>query len=405
MPPSLKWLSRLADTVGTLAIPLLKFDWATIRRLLAVNSLFDATRIVGNFSNMKDLIFHVDMKVAASSPVPLPAKPTGLPAHFTFRSETFNTAHWMAERRFTAIVALRDGHITHEDYFLGTGREDLRISWSMAKSVLSAAFGVAVTKGTIPSIDLGVIDFVPLLKGTAYDGATIKNVLQMASGVRFNEDYLDYDSDINRMGRVLALGQSMDGFAASLKTRDREPGARTHYVSIDTHVLGMVLRAATGQGADEYVSEHILGRLGLEGDAYYLSDREKNPFVLGGLNMRTRDYARFGLMFAQKGQLNGQQIVSEAWISESTANSAPPPIDEVAGTDDGLLGYGYQWWVAPKPRKGEFFAHGIYGQFIYIDQTRKTVIATNAADLGFTEGDGRVTLEHIAFFRAIADQG
>jgi len=227
----------------------------------------------------------------------------------------------------------------------------------------------------------------------------------MASGVRFNEDYLDYDSDINRMGRVLALGQSMDGFAASLKTRDREPGARTHYVSIDTHVLGMVLRAATGQGADEYVSEHILGRLGLEGDAYYLSDREKNPFVLGGLNMRTRDYARFGLMFAQKGQLNGQQIVSEAWISESTGNSAPPPIDEVAGTDDGLLGYGYQWWVAPKPRKGEFFAHGIYGQFIYIDQTRKTVIATNAADLGFTEGDGRVTLEHIAFFRAIADQG
>jgi len=121
MPPSLKWLSRLADTVGTLAIPLLKFDWATIRRLLAVNSLFDATRIVGNFSNMKDLIFHVDMKVAASSPVPLPAKPTSLPAHFTFRSETFNTAHWMAERRFTAIVALRDGHITHEDYFLGHG--------------------------------------------------------------------------------------------------------------------------------------------------------------------------------------------------------------------------------------------------------------------------------------------
>ncbi len=383
---------------------LVTLNFATFRRLMRVNSLFDKKLIVQNFSNMREMFFHVDINIAPEPPSPLAISPQAIPDSFIFRQKTFDTRDWIDARSLTAMVVLKDTKLVHEAYFRGTTPQDLRISWSVAKSLLSAAIGVAVAEKKIANLDAQVIDLVPSLKKTAYDGVTIKNLLQMASGVYFNEDYLDYNSDINKMGRVLALGGSMDEFAASLKNRGWEPGSRNHYVSIDTHVLGMILRAATGQPAHEYVAEKILGPLKLEANPYYLTDGLGVAFVLGGINMCTRDYARFGLMFAQNGLFEGRQIVAKNWVKTSTVASAPPPIEELDGTDDGALGYGYQWWLAPKPRAGEFFAHGIYGQFIYVNQSQNVVIATNAADLDFTEGDGRVTLEHIAFFREIADQ-
>jgi len=383
---------------------LITLNFTTLCRLMRVNALFDQKLIVSNFSDMRGLFFHVDLPAGTTDPCPLDPAPQPIPQTFTFREKHFDTERWIDERSMTAMVVIKDAKLVQETYFRGTAPEDLRISWSMAKSVLSAAIGVAVADKKIPDLDAQIVDFVPSLKQSAYDGATIKNLLQMASGVYFNEDYLDYDSDINRMGRVLALGGSMDEFAASLKNRGWEPGSRSHYVSIDTHVLGMVLRQATGQSVQDYVTEKILKPLKLEADPYYLTDGFGVAFVLGGINMRTRDYARFGLMFAQNGMLNGQQIVPENWVKSSTVPSAPAPIEELDGTDDGTLGYGYQWWVAPAPRKGEFFAHGIYGQFIYVNQAQNVVIATNAADLDFTEDQGRVTLEHIAFFRTVADQ-
>ena len=227
----------------------------------------------------------------------------------------------------TSLLVLHDGHVVHESYHQGTDPEDLRISWSMAKSYLSALFGILVEEGAIASLDDPVTAYAPALEGSAYDGASIRNVLQMTSGVTFNEDYLDYYSDINRMGRVLALGGSMDGFAAGLSDREAEPGARWKYVSIDTHVLGMVLRGATGRDIPALMSEKVIAPLGLEASPYYLSDGEGVAFVLGGLNMRSRDYARFGLMYEQMGEYQGQQIVPRDWVAASTRAgwpSAPP---------------------------------------------------------------------------------
>jgi len=299
------------------------------------------------------------------------------------------------------MVVLKNGAITYERYFLGTRDTDLRISWSMSKSFLSAAFGIAVERGKIPDLDAQVIDFAPSLRGSAYEGASIRNVLNMASGVQFNEDYLDFHSDINRMGRVLALGQSMDDFAASLRQRARPPGSRRHYVSIDTHVLGMVLRRATGEAVRDYLAKHLLVPLGLEGDACFITDDFGTDFVLGGLNMRTRDYARFGLMMANGGKVAGRQIVPRDWVTTTTAQSAPPPSAQDAGTDNGLLGYGYQWWLPPDAAEGEFFAIGVYGQYIYVNSRENVVIAVNGADRNFRHGNGRITVTNIAMFRAI----
>ena len=247
--------------------------------------------------------------------------------------------------------------------------------------------------GTISSVNDPVTKYAPALRGTAYDGASLEDVLQMESGVRFNEDYLDFWSDINKMGRVLALGQSMDGFATALTEKDAKAGQSWQYVSIDTHILGMVIRGATNRPIPELLAERIIAPLGLEQAPYYLTDGYGTAFVLGGLNLTTRDYARFGQMIAQNGLWNGVQVVPAAWIAQSTRPSAK--------TVKGNTQYGYQWWMPADARQGEVFARGIYGQYIYINQPLGVVIAINAADRAFR--DAGVTLSNIAMFRAIAE--
>lgn len=352
-----------------------------IMRLMAVNSLFDADRIVGNFSHMDELFL---TRPLSRGDGPVSALPKGAEAVLPAA-----VAGWVKDRSVTGLVVLKNGQMMHESYYQGTGPDDLRISWSVAKSLLSALFGIVQADGAIASLDDPVERYAPALKGSAYEGVSIHDVLTMSSGVAFNEDYLDLNSDINKMGRVLALGGSMDAFAAGLVVREAEPGTRWQYVSIDTHVLGMVIRGATGRDIAELMEARLLGPLGLEADGYYLADGQGASFVLGGLNLRTRDYARFGQMMLQGGQWQGVQVVPAAWVAASTGAQAR----------DGSA-YGYQWWVPADAVAGEYMAQGIYGQYIYINRALGVVIAVNAADRGFE--DAGVAEGNVAMLRAIA---
>ena len=268
------------------------------------------------------------------------------------------------------------------------------LRWSMAKSYLSALLGVLMAEGAIASLDDPVIKYAPKLKGSAYETASIRNVLNMASGVVFDEDYLAYDSDIIRMGRVIALGGSLDGFSASFTESFAAPGETWQYVSIDTHVIGMVVRGATGREVPDLLSEKIIAPLGLEYDGYYVMDGDGTAFVLGGLNFITRDFARFGQMILQNGMYGGKQVVPASWIADSTAASAPTAPDR--------MGYGYQWWIPVGAHEGEFMAHGVYGQYIYFDQSRGVLITTTGADKLFLEpGVDEINVE---MFRKIAQR-
>ena len=377
-----KFFRRLGWFVLVLALLAAAAGWwkrEELTRLMAVNSLFAADRIVQNFSHMDTLFLTRAMDGGTATP--LPAGPAAdMPEGF---------AAWQEARQVTATVVLHQGALVHETYRLGTAPDDLRISWSVAKSALSMLLGTLVADGTIPDIDAPVTQYAPALAGSAYDGASIRNVLNMASGVAFNEDYLDFWSDINRMGRVLAMGGSMDGFAAGQSARRGAPGADWLYVSIDTHVIAMVIRGATRRSISELMEERLWRPLGLERDPYYVTDGEGVEFVLGGLNLTTRDYARLGLLVEQNGLWQGQQIVPADWLAESTAASAP-----------GGEGYGYQWWLPPQAEPGEVYARGVYGQFIWIDRDRDVVIAVNSADRQFRE-PGAMD-QNIAMFRAIA---
>lgn len=392
----IKWSLRVLASVLVIAVVAVAWNWDRLNRLMRVNSLFSEELIVGNFSAM-DTMFETTAMPRGRGPVtPLPVDRQDLPETFTHQGEQIPLDTWMTEQAATALVVLHEGEIAAERYYRGTRATDRRVSWSVAKSFLSILLGTAVEAGEIASLDDPVERYAPALAGSAYEGVTIRQVANMASGVTFDEDYLDFNSDINRMARVLALGGSMDDFAASLTQRDRPAGQNWQYVSIDTHVLGMVIRGATDRSIPDLMAERLIAPLGLESDPYYVTDGYGTAFVLGGLNLTTRDYARFGLMVAQGGRIGGNRIVSADWIAQSTAASAPPAVPGGRETH----GYGLQWWLPEDAAEGETYAVGIYDQFIYIDPNRDVVIALNSANRGFREPgvrDGQ-----IAMFRAIA---
>lgn len=380
----LKWLLRIVLALALAAIAVGAWKREEIQRLMAVNSLFAEDKIVHNFSHMNDAFLTVDLPRGEGPTWELPYGPGfDLPE---------GTDQWIEDRAVTSLLVMQDGEIRFEEFYLGTGPDDRRISWSIAKSYLSALFGILLEDGEIASLDDPVVQYVPELTGSAYETATIRNVLNMASGVTFDEDYLDYNSDINRMGRVVALGGELDDFAASLQDSFASPGETWQYVSIDTHVIGMVIRGATGRSVAELLTEKIIEPLGLERDGYYITDGAGVAFALGGLNFTTRDFARFGQLILQDGARDGRQVVPADWIEDSTWPSAP--------TKPGKIGYGYQWWIPIGAHEGEFMARGVYGQYLYFDKPRGVLIVTTGADRKFREPG--VSAQNVEMFRKIA---
>ncbi|MGB6228857.1 MAG: serine hydrolase [Litorimonas sp.] len=367
-----------------------------VDRLMVVNTLFDADRIVDNFSNMDrafltrtlDVPIRDDWTVADVT----------LPETVTIAGAVRSLGEVLDELDTTALVIVRDGRIIHESYYLGTGPDDRRVSWSVAKSFMSGLYGKALEDGAIASLDDDVTAYVPDLVGTAYDGASLRNILNMSSGVRFDEDYLDQGSDINKMGRTIALGGSLDRYTTGLTERQFEPGTDWQYVSMDTHVAAWALRNATGKSLHE-LWEETYGPLGFRQPPFYLTDGEGTAFALGGLNLTARDYAKFGQLFLQGGESNGRQLIPADWVAASTVHSAPV-------LSDRDVGYGYQWWV-PMPADRDFFAVGIYGQYVYVDPKTNIVIAKNAADrefMGGGSGGAHTMSDNIDLFRSLAAQ-
>ena len=372
--------------IGLIILSGVIYAWkgTEIKRLLIVNSFFEKDNIVYNFSHIGDAFLSTPLSSGEGEPSTLKNGP---------RIEiSTNVKKWIEARNVTSLLVIKDGQIRYEDYFLGTQPDDTRISWSVAKSFLSALMGVMLEEGIIESIDDPVVKYAPMLSESAYKHSTIKDVLQMSSGVVFNEDYLDKSSDINKMGRTLALGGSMDEFAANITESFAKPGEEWEYVSIDTHILGMVIRGASKRTIPDLMNAYIIDHLGFENHSFYVTDGDGVAFVLGGLNLTTRDYARFGIMFENDGIYNGKKIVSAKWIKESTTPSAKTAIGDYK--------YGYQWWMPKDSSAGEFLARGIYGQYMYINQPENIVIISTAADRNFK--DEGVDDQNIDIFRELS---
>ena len=369
-------------------------------RLYRVVHLYDEDRIVDNFLNMRR-IFPTSTVRAAGAPFRFDRAEMSLPPKFEYAGELHDTAGYLDYSRSTGMVVLRDDTVVYEKYWLGHSESGHHISWSVAKSFVSALVGIALAEGRFHGIDEPVTRYLPELAGSGYDGVRIRDILQMSSGVRFNEDYGDFNSDINRFGRIIATGGSMAEFAASL-VRERPPGTFHHYVSIDTQVLGMLVHRISGTTLTEYLEQKVWQPIGMERDAYWMLDSTGMEVALGGLNVALRDYARFGLLYLNEGRWQGQQVVPAEWVRASIRADAPhltPGKNNPASSSS--WGYGYQWWI-PDPDVGDYTAAGIYNQYIYVNPRARVVIAKNSANHRYVAERQASKDLHIAMFRAIA---
>lgn len=373
-----------------------------IKSAFAFKEAMELKNLEHTFINMDE---NLPTKIVekASRPFVFPhIKNIALPADFIHKGTSYNTLKYIDSSYTQGFLFIQNDTIQYENYWRGQQQDTRHISWSMAKSYVSALFGIAIEEGDIKSIDQTVDAYLPELKGSGYEGVKIKDVLQMSSGVKFNEDYSDPDSDINRYFKRFILGDSQDVFTASL-VNEIPPGTFNRYVSIDTHVLGMILVKATGKSLTDYLHEKIWKPIGAEYNAFWLADGKGMEMANGGLNATLRDFAKFGRLYKNKGNWDGKQIVSKAWIEASTSSLEEHL--QVGSENSAVLGmgYGYQWWILDG-NEGEFMAIGIFNQHIYINPTTNTVIVKNSANKNYYDANNPYasTLTHVELYRKLA---
>lgn len=365
-------------------------------------TLFTGAEQYENFNRMADLV-PTSRLTPSTQPFRFPeGDAVDLPDAFSFRGNRVDTAQFLEETDTSALLVLKDGAIRHESYFLTGGRNVNWLSMSVAKSFTSALVGIAVSEGHIRSVSDPITDYVRSLKGSAYEGVSIEDVLQMSSGTRWSEDYGDPDSDVARLGAALQPGGSLTAFLGTM-VREVEPGTRNLYNSADTQALGELLTRATGQSVTDYMQEKLWQPLGMEAPAYWINDSHGMEMTFAGLNATARDYAKLGELYRNRGRWGDVQLIPESWVDASTVADADHLKREVS---DFGMGYGYQWWLMDNSGN-EYSAIGIYNQFIYVNPGQDLVIVKLSAfsDYALTDEESSFReLETIDLFRAIGNQ-
>ena len=375
-------------------------DIQEIRGALEYAKTFEPEKIDENFRTL--YLKYPSKTVRSSNPVyELSESPRELTETYVYNGKTKRIEDWIDATDTTGLIVLKDGIIAFEKYFRGNSKATRSIAMSVSKSIVSFLVGVALTDGSIASLQDPVDKYAPELKGSGYKGVSLKNVLQMSSGIRFYEDYEDLKSDLVRMVVSFTTG-SLNEFITTL-TNERQPGTFNRYVSADTQVLGMVLEGATGEKLTDYTREKLWNHLGAEFDAEWLTDPTGSEMAFGGFNAALRDYARFGLLYLNEGRnFQGHQLVPSSWVKASVTPDAPHLMPGRNNPDSSFpMGYGYQWWIPENP-EGDFLALGIYGQFIYVHPGHKVVIAKTSAYVDYNNSGDEMEFESVEAFRAIA---
>jgi CubicO group peptidase (beta-lactamase class C family) len=301
-------------------------------------------------------------RTVATGPTPSPLPP-GPPLPPQVDVDAF-----MASQRSAAVIVLHRGQVRLERYGLDFDAQGRWTSFSVAKSMTSTLVGAALKDGHIRSMDDKVSAYIPQMKGSAYDDVTIRQLLTMTSGVRWNEDYADPNSDVAKFNNHKPE-DGVEAIVSYLRRLPREApaGTRWHYSTGETNLVGILLSQATKKPLATYLSEKIWVPAGMEQPATWILSKTGQEISGCCIQAATRDFARFGQFILRGAQAQGASIVPEGWLAQATR--------EQVGIGQPGLGYGYQWWTQAD---GTFHARGIFGQGIYIDPQRQLVIALNA---------------------------
>ncbi len=367
--------------------------------------LFSGEPQYETFCRMQKLMPTTEMPAAANPFVFPEGRPVGLPTDYDFEGSTRNLHVLLGGTHTAALLVLKDGVIRHEQYWLTGGRDVQWMSMSVAKSFISALVGIALAEGFIRSLEDPIDTYAPALSASAYGGVRIKDVLQMSSGARWNEDYSDPESEIFRLSEALGPGGSFDRFMAAMP-RARTPGTFCMYNSADTQALGMLVAGATGRLIADYMREKLSDPLGMESPGYWIVDSAGREMAYAGLLLTARDFAKLGELYRLGGAWNGRQLVPADYVSASIRPDAPHVAPGGPWVGDHVFGpgYGYQWWL-PAGDEGDFSAIGVYNQYVYVDPARGVVIVKLSANPAYGTTPLENTnkdLENIAALRAIS---
>jgi CubicO group peptidase (beta-lactamase class C family) len=321
---------------------------------------------------------------------PLPDGARQLAPTWKFGDRDWTVEGYMSANRTSGILVLKDGKIVLERYGLGRSPKDRWTSFSVAKSLTSTLVGAAIQDGKIKGPDDKVTDYVPELKGSAYEGVTVRQLLMMSSGVKWNEDYTDPKSDVAQAG-FTGSEPGMDPLVSYMRhlPRDAEPGTKWHYDTGETDMVGILVSNAVGKPLSQYLSEKIWTTYGMEQDAVWMVDASGKQ-ERGGccISMTLRDYGRVGQFILDGGMAQGRPVVPSWWVAQATSKEI----------DNGYGGYGYFWWIRDN---GSYEAVGIFGQSITTFKDDRLVIVINSAWPSATSRD--YSAARTAFVNAVRE--
>lgn len=297
---------------------------------------------------------------------------------------------YMAGQRSSALLIVQDGKLRLERYGLGFDAAGRWTSFSLAKSFTSTLVGAAIQDGSIKSMDDKVTTYIPQMKGSAYDDVSVRQLLTMTSGVRWNENYSDPNSDVAQFAKHQPE-EGVDALVSYMRRLPREApaGQRWLYSTGETNLVGILLSQATGKTLSQYLEEKIWQPAGMEQQATWILSKTGQEISGCCIQAATRDYARFGMFILDGAQAGGKRALPDGWLAEATRKQA----------DIGKpgRGYGYQWWTYDD---GSFAGRGIFGQGLFIDPARKLVIAGNANWAGGASEPGANEARE-AFYKAV----
>lgn len=312
-----------------------------------------------------DSMFLTRTVKASARPHPL-ERGLSLPA-FEQRGKAY-IEQFMTSQRVRGLLVLHHGKIRFERYVSPHGPMTRWNSFSVAKSITATLVGAAIKDGYIHSLDDLVTRYISALHGSAYDDVTVRELLTMTSGVKWNEDYTNPESDVARMySQPPDFGLDMTVSYVRKLPREAAPGTKWVYKTAETNLVGVLVAEATGKSLAEYLSQKIWSTYGMETDAEWMIDDVGHEQGGCCIAATLRDYGRFGQFILEGAQVNSKPIVSDDWLTDATRTQ----VSTGAGA-----GYGYQWWTH---KDGTFEGRGIYGQTLHIDRSRRLVIVINSA--------------------------
>ena len=298
----------------------------------------------------------------------LPQETRQLDFTYDFDGSTYSAEEGIERTYTNAIMVLKDGKVVYEAYRNNTSPSDRFMGWSATKSLVSILVGVAVEQGLIASLDDRIDHYLPELAEGGYAGVTVRQVLQMRSGVDYEERYDFANPGAAASNHIGALVQNRVRFADAAKTigRKAEPGSLFEYKTLDTAVLGLLLERVGKMPLAAYMAHNLWEPLGAEADGFFIMDGPVGvgrEFSGAGYNATLRDFARVGQMMLDGGVANGRRIVPAEWVEMTTRPTETVP--------EPGLGYGMQWWTLGEHA---YSAIGLQGQYIFVDPTTRTVV-------------------------------